>query len=92
MHSFAKILCLFVLFGCDSRPISLNVRVCVRPESDKMRENNLLVSCQPSENHTKRSNSNDFGFEKIIDFARQGQLGGGSDVNDVNVKRHGFWL
>ena len=88
MHSFAKILCLFVLFGCDSRPISLNVRVCVRPERENERKN-LLVGCQPSENHTKRSNSNDFGFEKIIDFARQGQLGGGSDVNDV--KRHGFW-
>ena len=33
-----------------------------------MRESNLLIGCQPSENHTKRSNCIDFGFEKIMDL------------------------
>ena len=34
-----------------------------------MRESNLLRGLIPSENHTKRSNSMDFGYEKIMDFA-----------------------
>ena len=34
-----------------------------------MREINLLNGCKPTENHTKRSNRMDFGFENIMDFA-----------------------
>ena len=33
-----------------------------------MRERVLLKGCKPSENHTKRSNSMDFGFNIMIDF------------------------
>ena len=36
---------------------------------DKMRESNLLEDSKPLENHTKRSNGMDFGFEIIMDFA-----------------------
>ena len=53
-----------LIFGCNSSPISLDVRLC---KSDKMRESNLLKGCKPSVNHTKRSNSMVLGFEKIID-------------------------
>ena len=35
---------------------------------DKMRESNLQKDCKASENHTKRSNSMDFGFNIMIDF------------------------
>ena len=38
---------------------------------DKMRESNLRKGCkQPLEIHTKRSNSLDFGIEKIMDFSK----------------------
>ena len=35
---------------------------------DKMRESNLQKDCKASENHTKRLNSMDFGFNIMIDF------------------------
>ena len=37
--------------------------------TNEMREINILKGCKPSENHTQRSNSMDFGFENIMDFA-----------------------
>ena len=51
-----------------------------------MREINPLMDCKPSENHTKRSNSMDIGFENILDIdgqAQPGQIDGEADGRDL---------
>ena len=97
-----------LIFGCDSSPISPLVCLLVGNKGtnlDKMRESNLTKGCKPSENHTKRSYSMDFGFVIIIDFAMMNtdKLNRLMDVivefalltfrkSYQKVKQHRFWL
>ena len=69
-----------LIFGCNSSPISLDVRVC---KSDKMRESNLLKGCKPSENHTKRSNTWCLAFQKMMDSVM--------DIDKLNLSNLVGW-
>ena len=66
---------------------------------------NILKGCEPSENHTRRSNSTDLGFCPEHWQAWPSQLGGGGDGQDCGVpdfftfkklyqkvKQHNFWF